>query len=731
MLPPYLCNPDMNICDLKTGGSAVIRKVGGQGALRQHLLDMGLIPGSRLKVIGVAPMGDPLEIFTHGYSLTLPREEALRILVEETSDSPADVRENEDFSYNLTLHEHNAHPGLGEEGKYHHHEDEVDALPKDAPLTLAIVGQHNCGKTALFNRITGLNLHVGNFPGVTTEKEEGFVKGRSNVKAVDLPGLYSLSPYTEKEKITRDFLLEKKPECIINVVDAGNLERNFYLTVQLMELGMPMVVAVNMMDELRGNDGSIRINEMERILGVPVVPIAAATGEGVEELLRHAVHVARYREAPVCRGICDVPEKESGLDRAAAMADARYSFIGELCARTVKRPVESREYRRSRRIDRVLTGKWTAIPIFLAVMTGIIYLSVDALGFPLQRLLGKGIQHLSDLCAAGMEKAGVAPAIMSLVTDGVFGGVGSIVSFVPVIIILFFFLSMLEDSGYMGRVAFVTDKLLRRIGLSGRSIVPLLIGFGCSVPAVMAARTLPSSRDRRMTILLTPFVSCSAKIPVYAFISSTFFPGYGGLVLVCLYLLGLLTGVLVALVRKLLARNVEASPFVMELPNYRLPQLRNVSHLLWDKTKDFIVRAFTVIFFATIVIWVLQSFNWKFDFVPDGNGSMLAAIAGWMAPAFSPLGVGDWRVVTAFISGFLGKESIIATMQVLGVKTILTPATAVSVLVFCLLYTPCVAAIAAVRRELGVKWTIFMVVFQCTVAWVAAFAAYHIALLLV
>lgn len=716
----------MNISDLKKGRSAVITEVGGEGALRQHFLDLGLIPGSTLKMLGAAPMGDPLEIFTHGYSLSLRKDEAAMISIREIEgEMPNRAPSNDNFGYNLTLHEHNAHPGFGEEGKYHHHENDADVLPKDAPMTFALVGQKNSGKTALFNSLTGASGHVGNFPGVTMEKMEGVSRGHSNVRIVDLPGICSLSPFTSEEKITRDFIIEGKPECIINVADAGNIERHLYLTVQLIELGIPVVLALNMIDEIRGNGGSIRVNEMERMLGIPVVAISSSTGEGVEELMRHAVHIARHHETPAVANLC--PGDRSNADNLAKL---RYDFIDRLCSWTVKRPDESREYLRSRRMDRILTGRWTAIPIFIAVMVLTIYLSVDAIGYPLQELLGKGIGQLAAVCASAMENAAVAPAVRSLVIDGIFGGVGTVLGFIPVIILLFFFLSLLEDSGYMARVAFVTDKLLRRVGLSGRSIVPLLIGFGCSVPAVLAARTLPSSRDRRMTILLTPFISCPAKIPVYAFISSAFFPGHGGLVLVCLYLLGVSLGVVVALLRKWLAKDLEPAPFVMEMPNYRLPRLQNVAHLLWDKTKDFLGMVFTVIFVASIVIWALKSFDWRFNFVQDGSESMLAAISGWMAPLFRPLGLGDWRIVTAFISGFLAKEGIAATMQVLGVSGILTAATAVPALVFTLLYTPCVATITAIKRELGLWWALFVIVFQCVVAWIASYVIYQIVLAL-
>ena len=769
----------MTLRDLKQGQSATIFAVGAGGALRQHLLDMGLIPGLDVKVLKFAPMGDPVEVLVHGYTLSLRLSEAAEIEVRTAQNSSTP----DNFGYNLSLHEHNAHPGLGEAGRYHS-KDHENPLPKGEILTFALAGQQNCGKTTLFNVLTGSNQHVGNFPGVTVDRKDGVIKGAPDTLVTDLPGIYSLSTYTSEELVSRDFLINSRPRGIINVVDAGNIERNLYLTVQLMELGIPMVLALNMMDEVRGNGGSIRVNEMERLLGIPVVPVSAAKGEGIGELVEHAVHVARYGEAPARQDFCDkddfggavhrcihsimdlvesraeaagmparfaasrlieddeaviarlglseeekkvigddisLMEAERGMDRHAAMADMRYSFIRRLCEKTVVKPHESREYRRSVKIDRVLTGRWTAIPIFIAVMALTIWLSIDVLGAPLQDLLDRGISWLGGVVGDALIRADVTPALRSLVVDAVFGGVGAVVSFVPIIIVLFFFLSLLEDSGYMARVAFVTDGVLRRIGLSGRSIVPLLIGLGCSVPGIMASRTLPSARDRRKTVLLTPFMSCSAKIPIYAFLSSAFFPGHGGLVLICLYLTGIAVGVIVALVMKKVERDAEAAPFVMELPNYRLPQPGNLAHLLWDKTKDFLSRAFTVIFLATLVIWFLQTFDLKLNMVTDGEGSMLASLAGLIAPAFEPLGLGDWRIVTALISGFLAKESVVSTMELLGVTATLTPMTALPLLVFCLLYTPCVAAIAAARRELGSGWAAFIVVFQCVTAWVCAY----------
>ena len=771
----------MTLKELPIGGSAVILTVGGKGSLRQHFLDMGLIPGARVKLVKYAPLGDPMELRINGYALTLRLADAAKINVEPVT--------GEEVVPEVERPVHDAdHPGLGEGGKYHDKAHE-NALPDGTKLTFALAGNQNCGKTTLFNQLTGSNQHVGNFPGVTVDRKDGVIRGHAETSVTDLPGIYSLSPYTSEEIVSRNFILNEKPRGIINIVDAGNIERNLYLTMQLMELDTPMVLALNMMDEVRNNGGSIRVNEMEEALGIPVVPISAAKNEGIDELVEHAVHVARYQERPARQDFCDkndhggavhrclhgvmqliedhaeragIPlrfaasrlvegdaaiekalaleanekemvehiivqmEEERGLDRNAAMADMRFAFIRKLTAQTVVKPRLSKEYQRSRRIDRVLTGRWTAIPIFLVIMCCVIWLSIDVLGAPLQDLLDQGIQGLAGIVGAGLDRWGVAPAVCSLVVDGVFGGVGTVVSFVPIIIILFFFLSILEDSGYMARVAFVTDKALRRLGLSGRSIVPLLIGFGCSVPAVMSTRTLPSSRDRRMTILLTPFISCSAKIPIYAFFTDAFFPGHGGLVLVVLYLSAILIGVVVALVGKLLPQKDGAAPFVMELPNYRWPGAKNVGHLLWDKTKDFLQRAFTVIFVASIVIWILQSFDFRLRLVEPGD-SMLAAVAGLLAPLFQPLGLGDWRVVTALVTGFLAKESVVATLEVLNVTASLTALTAIPMLAFCLLYTPCVAAIAAVKRELSGKWAIWVVLFQCAVAWVVAWLAYLVA----
>ncbi len=771
---------------LKAGASAVIRSVGGEGSLRQHFLEMGMIPGQVVQLTKFAPLGDPMEILINGYSLTLRLADAARIEVSEVGQTNIPCTEPLEIA-NIA-----AHPGIGEGGKFHSKEH-ADPLPKGTVLSFALLGNQNSGKTTLFNQLTGSNRHVGNFPGVTVDRKDGAIRNHSNTVVTDLPGIYSLSTYTAEEIVSRRFLLEERPNAIINIADAGNLERNLYLTMQLMELEIPIVLALNMMDELRGNGGSVRVNLMEEALGIPVVPISASKNEGVEELVNHAIHIAKYQERPARQDFCDkdeyggavhrclhsimhliedhairahIPirfaasrivegdkeifdalgfsdnekemiesiilqmEEERGLDRNAAMADMRFSFITRLCAKTVAKPHESKEYRRSRKIDEILTGRRTAIPIFVAIMSLVIWLSIDVLGSPLQGWLESGIQWLSNICDKAFAQWNVSPAVRSLVSDGIFGGVGTVVSFVPIIILLFFFLSMLEDSGYMARIAFVSDKLLRKIGLSGRSIVPLLIGFGCSVPAVMATRTLPSSRDRFMTIFLTPYISCSAKIPIYAFFAATFFPGHGGIVLVAVYLTSILVGILVAVGAKALGRGGNASPFVMELPNYRMPAAKNVARLLWDKTKDFLQRAFTVIFVASIVVWFLQSFDFRLNFV-EGADSMLAKIAGVIAPVFAPLGLGDWRIVTSLISGFLAKESVVSTLQVLGVQQTLTVLTAIPMLVFCLLYTPCVAAIAAIKREIGGKNAAAVVVFQCVVAWLFALLAYLIAGLIV
>ena len=771
----------MTLKEMEVGQWARVLRVGGTGALRQHILDMGVIPGTVVYLAKLAPLGDPMELRVHGYALSMRKADAAMIEVEPAEaemsvEPPAEPHEDE-------------HPGLGEGGRYHDKTHE-SALPKETVLRFALAGNQNCGKTTLFNQLTGSNQHVGNFPGVTVDRKDGVIRHHPGTQITDLPGIYSLAPYTSEEIVSRDFILRQHPHAIINIIDATNIERNLYLTMQLMELEVPMVLALNMMDEVRGNGGSIRTNELEASLGLPVVSISAAKNEGIEELVEHALHVARFQEKPARQDFCgkddfggavhrclhgimhliedharraDLPvryaasrlidgdtavenelelqpaeketiahiiaqmEEERGLDRNAAMADMRYNFIRKLCEKTVVKPHESKEYKRSRRIDRILTGKWTALPFFVAVMSLVIWLSIDVLGAPLQDLLDRGIQWLAGLTGAGLARWGVSPAVQSLVVDGIFGGVGTVVSFVPIIIILFFFLSLLEDSGYMARVAFVSDKLLRHLGLTGRSIVPLLIGFGCSVPAVMSTRTLPSAHDRRLTILLTPYMSCSAKIPIYAFFTSAFFPGKGGLVLVILYLSAIFFGILVALLSKWIHPDRHPAPFVMELPNYRMPGAKNVGHLLWDKTKDFLQRAFTVIFIASIVIWLLQTFNFRLQMVENGDGSMLAQIAGLVAPVFAPMGLGDWRIVTALITGFLAKEAVVSTMEVLDVTAFLTPVTAIAMLAFCLLYTPCVAAIAAVKRELGGKLALWMVIFQCLVAWIAAFLAFQLA----
>lgn len=788
----------MTLKNLQIGQSGKVTRIGGDGISRQHFLDMGIIPNAIVKMVKHAPLGDPVEILIHGYSLTLRLADAEKIDIEpysnrETAEAEDDNNESSfqqpEARVAETLHEHNSHPGFGEAGKYHD-KDQENALPKGTLLSFALAGQQNCGKTTLFNQLTGSKQHVGNFPGVTVDRKDGVIKGYPNTQVTDLPGLYSLSPYTTEEEVSRQFILHDKPKAIINIVDASNIERNLYLTIQLMEMDIPVVLALNMMDEVRKNGGAIRVNEMEKILGIPVVPISAAQNEGIEELVEHAVHIAQFQEKPARQDFCEkddhggavhrclhsimhlvedhaehanLPlrfvagklvegdqqildllqlsqneketlehiiiqmEEERGLDRAAALADMRYSFIRKLSKKTVVKPSESVEYKRSKKIDQIITGKWTAIPIFIIILCLVIWLSIDVLGGPIQEWLSQGINWLANICGAALAKWGVSSTMQSLVVDGIFGGVGCVVSFVPIIIILFFFLSMMEDSGYMARVAFVTDNILRRFGLSGRSIVPLLIGFGCSVPAIMASRTLPSTRDRRMTVLLTPFMSCSAKIPVYAFFTAYFFPKHGGLVLIGLYLLGILVGATIALIKKMVTKQSAVTPFVMELPNYRLPRLKNVGHLLWDKTKDFLQKAFTVIFFASIIIWFLQTFDFRFRIVSNGEGSMLAWMAGWMAPVFKPLGLGDWRIVTALLSGLIAKESVVATIDVLGGAAIFSSLTAIPMLVFCLLYTPCVAAIAAIKRELGGTWAFFVVVFQCVIAWLVAWGAYLIA----
>ncbi len=768
----------MMLDKLEIGQSARITAVGGEGALRQHFLDMGLIPGAEVTLVKFAPMGDPMELRIHGYELTLRLADAGKIEITPVKA----VRQVSPAAENCADCEH---PGLGEGGRFHAKEGE-HPLPEETTLTFALAGNQNCGKTTLFNQLTGSNQHVGNFPGVTVDRKSGAIREYPNTEITDLPGIYSMSPYTSEEIVTRQFIINEKPTGIINIVDATNIERNLYLTMQLLELDVPMVLALNMMDEVRGNGGSIRINEMEAMLGIPVVPISAARNEGVDELVRHAVHVAKYQEKPGRTDFCGmndhggavhrclhaimhliadhaetagIPvrfaatklvegdprvlealaldqneremlehiilqmETERGLDRSAAIADMRFSFIQELVDATVVKPHESREHLRSQKIDRFLTGKYTAIPAFIGIMGLVFFLTFNVIGAWLQGLLASGIAWLTEVVDNALVSWEVNEAVRSLVIDGVFTGVGSVLSFLPIIVTLFFFLSLLEDTGYMARVAFVMDKLLRKIGLSGRSIVPMLIGFGCTVPGVMASRTLPSERDRKMTILLTPFMSCSAKLPIYGFFTAAFFPGRGGLVMVGLYFLGIAIGILVALLFKSTLFRGEAVPFVMELPNYRMPGLKNVGQLLWDKAKDFLQRAFTVIFLATIVIWFLQTFDLRLQIVQDSQNSILALVASYIAPIFKPLGFGDWRISTALITGFIAKESVVSTLMVLvgdGITSLLTVGTAVPLLVFCLLYTPCVAAIASVRRELGGRWALGMVAMQCGIAWVCA-----------
>ncbi|MBP3522057.1 MAG: ferrous iron transport protein B [Clostridia bacterium] len=770
----------MTLNQLSIGQSAVVTQVGGEGALRQHFLDMGVIPGAEITLVKYAPMGDPMELLLGGYTLTLRVDDAKNIGVEPIPEAslraPAGPRSR------------TPHPGLGEGGKYHVKADE-HPLPAGTKLTFALAGNQNCGKTTLFNQLTGSNQHVGNFPGVTVDRKDGVIRGHANTLVTDLPGIYSMSPYTGEELVTREFLLNDKPRGIINIVDATNIERNLYLTMQLMELNVPMVLALNMMDEVRENGGSIRVNELEARLGIPVIPISAAKNEGIGELIDHAIHVAQYQERPGRQDFCDAQEcngavhrclhslmhliedhaeaagipvrfaasklaegdalileqlnlsqneretvehiivqmeEERRLDRAAAIADMRFSFIRRICDAAVVRPHESREHARSVALDRVLTGRYTAIPAFIAIMGLVFYLTFNVVGAVLSGWLETGISMLSGAVERLFTAAGVSPVVHSLVIDGVFGGVGSVLSFLPFIVTLFFFLSLLEDSGYMARVAFVMDKLLRKIGLSGRSIVPMLVGFGCTVPGVMATRTLPSERDRKMTILLTPFMSCSAKLPIYAFFSAVFFPEHMALVMIGLYALGVVCGILMALLLKKTLFSGEPVPFVMELPNYRMPGAKNVALLLWEKAKDFLQRAFTVIFVATILIWFLQTFDMRLQVVADSHDSLLSAISGLLAPLFAPLGFGDWRVVTSLVSGFMAKESVVSSLVLLYGSTevllaSLTPVAAASLLVFSLLYTPCVAAVSSIKRELGGKWAVGVVVGQCAIAWIAAF----------
>lgn len=776
----------MNLRELEKGKTATIKSVGGNGALRQHFLDMGLIPGGDVTLIKFAPMGDPIELMVSGYELTIRLADAENIEIENVRDSSGE----DDEKLIRERVKDIPHPNFGEEADTHDYEVEHKGKKVNTgKLTFALVGNQNCGKTTLFNQLTGSNQHVGNFPGVTVDRKSGSIKGYPDTEVVDLPGIYSMSPYTSEEIVSRKFILEEKPTAIINIVDATNIERNMYLTMQLLELDIPMVIALNMMDEMAGNGGAVKINMLEQLIEVPVVPISAAKNQGIDELVRHAVHIAKYDERPGRKDFCDkedhggalhramhavmsmiedhaekagVPvrfaaskiiegdplmfetldihkndrdalerivsqmEEERGLDAAAAMADMRFSFIRKVCDRTVIKPRESREHLRSSRLDKLFTGKWTAIPVFILIMAVVFWLTFSVIGAFFQGLLEAGIALLTESVDVLLTGANVAPAIHSLVVDAIFTGVGSVLSFMPIIVVLYFFLSLLEDSGYMARVAFFMDKLLRRIGLSGRSIVPMLIGFGCSVPAIMSTRTLPSDRDRKMTQLLIPFMSCSAKLPIYAFFSAAFFPGYSALVMIVLYFTGIITAILVALIGKITVFKGEAVPFVMELPNYRMPGMKNVLMLMWDKAKDFLQRAFTVIFVGTVAVWFLQNFDLTFNMVTDSESSILAKVAGLVAPVFAPLGFGNWKVVTSLISGFLAKESVVSMLTILyggseGLQSALSPLTAFVFLIYCLLYTPCVAAIAAVKREAGGRAAVKMVLFQCIVAWIVAF----------
>ena len=787
----------MNLSKLKIGETARIKSVGGEGSLRHHFLDMGLVPGTNVTLKKLAPMGDPMQFELYGYALTLRREDAEKILVSENLNVNVNVNVNSNSPQLITGKAGvGLHPGIGEGGRYHDATHE-NPLPEGTVIRFALAGNQNCGKTTLFNQLTGANQHVGNFPGVTVDRKSGTIRGHKKTEITDLPGIYSLSPYTSEEVVSREFILgtnSEKPHCIINVVDATNIERNLYLTIQLMELGVPMVLALNMMDEMEGNGGTVRVNRMEQLLGIPVVPIVASKNQGVEELVEHAMHIARYQEVPARQDFCSpedhrgavhrclhaimhliedhaeragMParfataklvegdrlvekslklsnneketiehimlqmEEERGMDRAAAMADMRYSFIERLCQQTVVHPKESKEARRSQRIDNILTGKWTALPGFAVIMALTFYLTFDLLGGTMQGWMEEAIEWFTDQSRSAMESWKVNDVVQSLILDGVYAGVGAVASFVPIIVLLFFFLSMLEDTGYMARIAFVVDKLLRRLGLSGRSIVPLLMGFGCSVPAVMSSRTLPSMRDRRLTVMLIPFMSCTAKLPIYAFFCAVFFPDNAALVMCGLYLFGVITGILTALVLKRTVFKGEAVPFVMELPNYRMPSMRNTLQLLWEKTSDFLSRAFTVIFCATIVIWFLQSFSFHLQMVEDQSESMLGQVASVVAPLFTPLGFGDWRLVTALVGGFLAKESVVSTITVLmgpgiSLTSLLSPLATLSFLVFCLLYTPCAAAIASIRRELGNRDALIIVVFQCLIAYLMAFIVYQI-----
>lgn len=772
--------------NLKVGESGIIKIVGGEGALRQHFLDMGVIPGASVTVIKFAPMGDPVELRIHGYELTLRLADAEKIQIEkcEKQDNTADKEIKKKKI---------AHPALGEPG-IHHIKGSGNPLPEGSRITFALVGNQNCGKTTLFNRLTGSNQHVGNFPGVTVDKKDGSIIGHKETNITDLPGIYSMSPYTSEELVSRNFVLNEKPSAIINIVDATNIERNLYLTMQLLEMDRPMVVALNMMDELTGNGGSIDINMMEQLLGVPVIPISAAKNSGVDELISHALHIAQYQEKPLEQDFCQqnhnggavhrcihavinliedhavkagIPvrfaaskviegdahitellkldsnelemlehiilqlETERQLDRNAAMADMRFAYINRVCKASVRKPVESKERLRSQKIDKILTGKYTAIPLFVVIMGLVFFLTFNVIGAFFQELLDMFITYITDIVDKGLIAVNVNDTLRDLVVNGIFQGVGSVVSFMPIVVIMFFFLSMLEDSGYIARVAFFMDKLLRKIGLSGRSIVPMLIGFGCTVPAVMSSRTLPSERDRKMTILLTPFMSCTAKLPIYAFFVNAFFKGYGGFIMTGLYLLGIVVGIIVAFIYKGVLFKGEAVPFVMELPNYRLPGLKSTFQLMWEKAKDFIQKAFSVILIATVVVWFLQSFDIHFNLAEDTGNSIMALIAGIIAPVFAPLGLGDWRICTSLISGFMAKESVVSVLEVLfeadgGIAGVLSPVHAGALLIFSLLYTPCIAAIAAIKRELGLRWAVLTAFWQCAIAWICAFGFINI-----
>ena len=776
-------NKKINLSDLKAGDSAKIISVGGEGALRQHFLDMGLIKGTTLSLIKLAPMGDPLELQLHGYDLTLRLDDAKKIEVEPIVSDKTPKKSKP--------HKSIPHPGFGEYNEEHKKEHH-NPLPDDEVLTFALVGNQNCGKTTLFNRLTGSNQHVGNFPGVTVDRKDGVIKDHKNTLITDLPGIYSMSPYTSEEIVTREFILKDKPKGIINIVDASNIERNLYLTMQLLELNIPMVIALNMMDEVRVNGGSVRINAIEELLGVPVIPISAAKGEGIEELVSHAIHVAKYQEKPQISDFCSKDsavhrcihgimslisdhadkagyperfaaskvvegdslvlkhleleqnekemiehiivqmEEECGMDRASAIADMRFAYIEDVCKNTVVKPRESKERIRSQKIDKLLTGKYTGIPMFIAIMGLVFYLTFNVIGAALSNVLDILITFVTNGVDNLLTAMNVNSVLHALIIDGIFNGVGSVLSFLPIIVTLFFFLSILEDSGYMARVAFIMDKLLRKLGLSGRSIVPMLIGFGCSVPGVMASRTLSSERDRRMTVLLTPFMSCSAKVPIYAFFSAAFFPHYAALVMIGMYFIGIIVGIIMAFIFKKTLFKGEPVPFVMELPNYRMPGAKNVVHLLWEKAKDFLQKAFSIIFIATILIWFMQNFDIRLNVVADSRQSILAVLAGMITPLFKPLGFGDWRLVTAILTGVMAKESVVSTISILFGSTIemvsvISAAGAMSFLVFCLLYTPCVAAIASVKKELGGKWAAYVVVIQCVVAWIAALITYIIA----